>query len=66
MIRVRLDDLPHRIKGLCYHDNDGNEYITINARLSTEQQRIVFRHELRHIRRREMYDLNYKEYEEKP
>lgn len=63
MILVKLDDLPPRIKGFCYHDYDGNEFITINSRLSADQQRAVYDHEMRHIRNHDMENMDYHEYE---
>lgn len=57
-----MQDLPVSVRGFCYHDNDGNNYIVINSRMSQEQQRITYQHELGHIHRGEMYDPTYNEY----
>ena len=38
--------------------------IIINSRLSREQQQKAYRHELLHIQRGEMFDINYHEYEQ--
>ena len=59
-----LVDLPTSIRGFCYHDNDGEEYIILNARLTREQNRITYRHERRHIARGDLYNESYQEYKE--
>ena len=59
---ARLVDLPTSVRGLCYHDNDGEEYIVLNARLTREQNVRTFRHECRHLERGDMYDPTYDEY----
>ena len=62
-VRTVFQDLPCTVRGFCYHDDDGNAFIVINARMSIAQQKQTFRHELRHIRTGEMYDPAYLEYE---
>ena len=62
-IRVRLMDLPTTIRGYCYHDDDGEEFVVLNSRLPWEANRETWIHELRHIRRGDMYNKNYHEYE---
>lgn len=61
---VRVENLPTRIRGFCYHDDDGTAYIVLNARLPHEMNRKSYQHELSHIQRGEMYDENYHEYGE--
>lgn len=62
-IRTIVDpSLPRTVSGFCYHDLDGNEYIVVSDRLDPYRRRKAADHELRHIRRGEMYDLNYLEY----
>lgn len=62
--KVILKDLPTTIRGFCYHDDDGDEYIILNARLPREINQKTLLHERRHIRRGDMYNTTYKEYEE--
>ncbi len=63
-VRTICTDLPYAVHGTCYHDDDGNAYIVINARMSRSQQEQSWRHEYRHIRSDEMYDPAYHEYGE--
>lgn len=58
-----LVNLPTSVRGFCYHDNDGQEYVVLNARLTHEQNLKTYDHESRHIDRGDMYDPTYKEYE---
>ena len=60
---VLLADLPTSVRGLCYHDDDGEAYIVLNSRLSREQNQLTYEHECKHITNSEMYDMNYNEYE---
>lgn len=62
-IHTVFQDLPCTVRGFCYHDDDGNAFIVINARMSRAQQKQTFRHELRHIRTGQLYDPAYREYE---
>ena len=55
-------ELPASIGGLCYHDDDGNEYILINSYCSPEKQKRSFAHEVRHLRQGDPYDIYYVEY----
>jgi len=57
-----LVNMPTSVRGLCYHDNDGESYIVLNARLTREQNRITYDHERAHIAGGEMYDPEYNEY----
>lgn len=59
-----LDNLPTSVKGFCFHDNDGEAFIVLNARLTWEQNRKTYAHEKKHIARGDMYEPNYIEYEE--
>lgn len=54
--------LPRSVGGTCYHDEEGREYILINLYCSPEKQKRSFAHEVRHLRRGEMYDVYYHEY----
>lgn len=61
---ARLMDLPTTIRGFCYHDDDGEEFVILNSRLTHEINQSTWIHERRHIRRGDMYNKQYKEYEE--
>ena len=60
---ARLVDLPVSVRGFCFHDDNGDEFIILNSRLTWEQNRDTYLHEQEHIERGEMYDQNYNEYE---
>ena len=57
-----LMDLPTSVRGFCYHDDDGEEYVVLNSRLTREQNRKTFDHESEHIARGDMYETSYNEY----
>ena len=57
-----LMDLPTSVRGFCYHDDDGEPYVILNARLSHEQNLQTYDHEKRHIRKGDMNEPNYHEY----
>lgn len=59
---AKLVDLPTSIRGFCFHDDDGEEYVVLNSRLTWEQNRITYDHEQKHIEYGEMYDQTYDEY----
>lgn len=61
-----LDNLPTTVRGFCYHDNDGEAYVVLNARLTREQNRRTYDHEKNHIDRGDMYEPTYNEYGGKP
>lgn len=61
---VRLMNLPTTVRGFCYHDDDGEEYVIMNARLTHEQNMKTYDHEMHHIENGEMYDESYHEYEQ--
>lgn len=61
---ARLMDLPTSVKGICFHDNDGEAYVILNARLTREQNRTTYDHEQDHIARGDLWDTNYNEYSE--
>ena len=61
-ITVRCMDMPTCFKACCYHDDDGNEFIIVNARHTREQNALSYDHEIDHIQRGDMYDQNYREY----
>ena len=53
MTVVRLIDMPTRVKGHTLENDDGTYTIFINARLSIEQQRKTYLHEIEHIAQRD-------------
>ena len=61
-VLIRIQDLPTAVHGICYHDDDQNPYIIINARMDRRHQMLTLRHELEHIEKGEMNDLAYREY----
>ena len=64
-IQVMLGDFPPCVKAFVFHDDDGCPIIVVNSRLSIDQQREAYEHEIRHIKNGDMYNLEYKEYERK-
>lgn len=62
-VPVILKDLPVRIHGFVCLGSDYEPIIVINARLSKAQQLRTYRHEIKHIQRGEMFNVNYHEYE---
>ena len=34
---ARLMDLPTTVRGYCFHDDDGEEFVVLNSRLTWEQ-----------------------------
>ncbi len=48
-VPARLVDLPHRVHGLLALDEEGYPNIYLNARLTAEQHRLAYDHELRHL-----------------
>lgn len=57
-------DLPTSVRGFCYHDDNGEEFIILNSRLTREQNLKTWKHEQEHIRRGDMYEPTYNEYME--
>lgn len=60
---VILQDLPVTVKAFCYHDCDMNNFVVINSKLSRDEQREAYEHELQHIQHGDMYDPQYHEYD---
>lgn len=63
--KALLVDLPTSVRGFCYHDNDGEAFIVLNARLTHEQNMKTFVHEQNHIAAGDMYNAAYCEYRKK-
>ena len=61
-IPVFFKDLPPHIRGFCCLGIDYEPCIIINSRMTAEQQRKTYRHELRHILRGDMFNDDYVEY----
>ena len=61
-VTVVLKDLPTTIRGFVTPGSDDEPCIVINSRMSREQQRLTFLHEMGHIERGELDDPNYVEY----
>jgi len=59
---ARLENMPTTIKGFCYHDEDGEAFVVLNARHTWEQNRRTWNHELKHLERGDMYEPTYNEY----
>jgi len=61
-VPVILKDLPPHIRGFVCLGSDYEPVIIVNSRLSVEQQRKTFRHEMDHIISGQLYDDDYVEY----
>lgn len=61
-VPVVLKDLPTRVRGFVCLGSDYNPCIVINSRLSVEQQRETFWHEMKHLLSGDFDDDNYDEY----
>lgn len=61
-MEARLVDLPTSVRGFCYHDEDGEAYIVLNARLTREQNQKTYLHEKEHVTNGHMFDPTYHEY----
>ena len=58
-----LMDLPETIRGFTILGSDYEPIIILNSRMSHEQQRKTYRHEMDHIISGQIDDEGYKEYE---
>ena len=61
-VPVVLMDLPSRVRGFVCLGSDYNPCIVINARLSAEQQKKTWRHEMNHILNGDMDNHDFHEY----
>ena len=59
---AKLMDLPTTVRGFCYHDGDGEEFVILNSRLTREANQKTWLHEQEHIQNGDMYNPNYIEY----
>ena len=55
---VRLLPLPLPVRGVVLPNDDGTFDIYINANLSGPQQQAALAHELKHIKKNHLYDVN--------
>lgn len=61
-IPIVLKDLPVHVRGFVCLGSDFEPIIIINARMTREQQLRTYRHEIKHLQRGEIYNVNYHEY----
>ena len=61
-VPVILRDLPETIRGFVCLGSDYEPVIVINSRMSKEQQKKTYKHELDHIQSGELTDPSYVEY----
>jgi len=54
-VRTILLDLPCRVKGFTFKDRDETHVIVLNSRLSYEQNRATYEHELLHVNNGDLY-----------
>ena len=59
---AQLVDLPTSVRGFCFHDDDGEEFVILNSRLTREQNMTTYKHERKHLVRGDMYEPTYNEY----
>ena len=60
--KIRLMDMPTTVRGFCYHDDEGEEFVILNSRLTREANQHTLDHEREHIRRGDMWNMEYVEY----
>lgn len=61
-VPVVLIDLPSKIRGFVCLGSDYNPCIFLNARMTAEQQRRTYKHEVEHIVNGDMDDDDFDEY----
>lgn len=61
-VPIILKDMPVDVRGFVCLGSDYEPVIVINSRLSREQQRKTYEHELLHLRRGDMFNEEYHEY----
>lgn len=61
-IPIVLKDLPVHVRGFVCLGSDFEPIIVINARMSREQQLRTYKHEIKHLQRGEIHNINYHEY----
>ena len=61
-VPIVLQDLPVDVHGFVCLGSDYEPIIVINSRLSKEKQQLAYDHELKHLKRGEMFNEDYHEY----
>ena len=61
-ITFQSRNLPTKIKGFSYHDDEGRYVVVINSRLDIRTNKSTADHELRHIKRGDHMNTLYYEY----
>jgi Zn-dependent peptidase ImmA (M78 family) len=61
-VPIVLKDLPVDVHGFVCLGSDYEPIIVINSRLSKEKQQLAYDHELKHLKRGEMFNEDYHEY----
>lgn len=61
-IQIILKDLPTSVRGFCCLGSNYEPCIVINSRMTVEQQRKTYHHEMKHIRNGDMDNLEFREY----
>ncbi len=61
-VPVVLQDMPVQIRGFVCLGSDYSPCIVINSRMSVEQQRKTYLHEVKHLESGQFDDDNYVEY----
>ena len=59
---VIYQNLPVSVRGFCYHDDDGQIVVVLNARLTREANRASIRHEIDHVLRGDLDNPDFIEY----
>ena len=62
-ITFQVRNLPVRIHGFTYHDDEGHYFVVLNSRLGSTMNKRTAKHELRHIMRGDTDNIKYVEYE---
>lgn len=62
-VQTILQDLPETIHGFTVLGSDYEPIIILNSRMSREQQKKTYRHEINHIVSGQINDEGYREYE---
>lgn len=57
-IFIRLVNMPHAIGAYVTHNADDSYTIVLNARWAFEMQRLAYQHEMNHIIRSDLFNLN--------
>ena len=61
-VPVILKDLPTTVRGFTTFGSDYEPIIILNARMTAEEQRDTYKHEMNHIVSNHLYDDTYVEY----